>query len=126
MNSDEKLCIDGVFTPKQLEIWERFGVSYPQEGKLYTFRKIIKHTNGKTGVVLNEIINPDVPLDLEGKPGFSCEPNFSIKRFVNLDQTEISEEEIMEATRNKKKELVKIPLKSKENEKILHNFCTKF
>jgi len=114
--TDSVLCCNDIFLPEFIELYEKFGVVTPKEGKLYTFRKIIKTLNG-TGVLLNELLNPDVPIIHPiGKTTGMAEPSFSIKRFVNLDQSEITEEEVREAIRQNKQEKVLVKPIKKEND----------
>lgn len=113
--TDSVICINDIF-PEEYEIlYKQFNVITPKEGKLYTFRKIIKTLNG-TGVLLNELLNPDVPIIHPiGKATGMAEPSWSIKRFVNLDQSEITEEEIREAIRQNKQERILVKPLKKEN-----------
>lgn len=116
--TDSVLCCDDKFPPEFIELYKKYGVVTPKEGKLYTFRKIIKTLNG-TGVLLNELLNPDVPIiHPMGKTTGTAEPSWSIKRFVNLDQSEITEKEVREAIRQNKQERVLVkPIKKDNNEK---------
>lgn len=115
--SDQILCIDDKFPSEFVELYKKYGVVTPKEGKLYSIRKIIKTLKG-TGILLNELINPEVPIIHPiGKTTGVAEPSWNLKRFVNLDQSEITEEQALELKRNSKKELVKI--KIKEHEKTL-------
>ena len=40
--TDSVLCCNDKFPPEFTELYEKYGVVTPKEGKLYTFRKIIK------------------------------------------------------------------------------------
>ena len=114
--TDSVLCCNDKFPPEFTELYEKYGVVTPKEGKLYTFRKIIKTLNG-TGVLLNELLNPDCPIihPMGGTKG-TAEPSWSIKRFVNLDQSEITEKEIREAIRQNKQQKVLVkPLDKNKN-----------
>ena len=69
-------------------------------------------------MLLNELLNPDVPIIHPiGKAEGMAEPSWNLKRFVNLDQSEISEEEVREFKRQDKLEKVLIKIKPKNNEK---------
>lgn len=104
MNSDQIICIDDKFPQEFIELYEKFNVVTPKEGKLYTIRKVIKTLNG-VGVLLNELLNPDVPIiHPMGRTKGTAEPSWNIHRFCNLDQTAISEEESKELMRNQKRE----------------------
>lgn len=90
----EVICIDGNFNSEQLTEWAKYGIVYPEQDKLYNIREVVKHTTGETGVRLEEIKNPPYPLEhpILGKTMF--EPTFNIKRFRNLDMSELRKEEL--------------------------------
>ena len=92
--NNEILCVDGKFTPEQLEIWKKYGVVHPIEGKLYSIRDTIRHSNGAgMGILLNEIVNPPVPV-FTGVISVEIEPTFKISRFRTLAGQPILEEKI--------------------------------
>jgi len=104
----ETICIDGSFTADTLEFYKKYGVSVPQQDKIYNFRDVINHASktagGETiGVLLEEIINPNVPIYTPILGETWREPTFSIKRFAKLDGSEITKEEIKELSLQKVK-----------------------
>lgn len=90
----EIICINSEFTSEQLEIWSKFGVVHPEKDKLYTIRDIIVHSGGEgTGVLLEEIVNPPVPVN-NGIINIMRETTFSISRFRDLQGFPLKKEEI--------------------------------
>ena len=90
----EIICIDSNFTPDQLMFWKEHGVITPEQDKIYNVRSIITHIdNAGTGVLLEEIINPNVPV----KTSFGVierEPSFRATRFKTLQGLPLRKEEI--------------------------------
>jgi hypothetical protein len=73
------VCINDVFS----SIVVKLIPNRPKQGKIYTIRQLVNHeTNGKTGILLEEITNE--PLLLPSIDGM-FEPSFDINRFVPLD-----------------------------------------
>lgn len=96
---EEIICIDGSFPSEWRALYLKYGVTTPEEGKMYTFREIIKNSTGSIGVLLNEIHNPKVP-DLHPILGNTMrEPDWNIKRFSHLNGTELTREEVIEMER---------------------------
>jgi len=89
------ICIDGKFSSEQLEFYSRHGVVFPEQESFYTIRDVIINSNGKTGILLEEIVNPKVPIEhpLLGQV-VMMEINWDVKRFRNLDQSELNISEI--------------------------------
>jgi len=86
----EIICINDNFSEEWLKWALEHNVKHPIENKIYSIREITKHSNGKTGLLLNEINNPKVP-QMGGV--FELEPSFDINRFRNLDKTKIKDAE---------------------------------
>ncbi len=78
------ICIDDIFKPEVLAFYKNFGVTTPIKDKMYTIREIKKHTTGDTGVLLNEIKNPDVPVKHPVMGEVWFEPTFNSNRFATL------------------------------------------
>ena len=96
MKSEDKIFVDDVFPNEYIKAFNKYGVKRPVLNQLYTFRAIIRTTQG-IGVLLNEIVNEPTPIihpfgQIEGK----AEVSWNIKRFRNLDRSVITEEEIRE------------------------------
>jgi hypothetical protein len=92
----EVICINGTFSADFLLYYSKYGVKTPKEGKLYAIRDIIKHTNGQTGIRLEQIVNPKIPDNHAILGKIETEPTFNIKRFAKLNGDEITKEEITE------------------------------
>ena len=102
---NDVICIDGGFSSKQLQFWALHGVKYPEQEKMYSIREVVKHTNGETGILLEEIVNPLVPVKHLILGVINREPTFNLKRFRTLDGKQISKEMLQEffrITQNKK------------------------
>lgn len=92
MTRDEIICVDAEFTPEQLEIWKEYGVVHPELNKLYSIRDTIRHSNGVgVGILLNEIINPPVPV-FTGVIEVMRETTWRLSRFRTLAGHPILEE----------------------------------
>lgn len=117
--TDQILCCNDKFPPEFIELYKKYGVVTPTEGKLYTIRKIIKTLKG-IGILLNELHNPDVPIIHPfGRIKGTAEPSWGLFRFVNLDQSEITEEEALQLLRaNKQEKILVKPLKSDKYETL--------
>jgi len=92
----EVLCNNGVFSPQQMELFNRYGIQVPVENNIYNIRDVIK-PSGKagTGLLLEELVNPLIPLmhPILGKK-VPMEPNWKIERFSTLSEEPLSREDI--------------------------------
>lgn len=86
---EKVICINDQFSPDWLSWALENNIKHPIEGKVYTIRAIKKHSNGKKGVLLDEIHNPEV--DQMGG-FFKLEPTFDLSRFTTLLGEPIKEE----------------------------------
>jgi hypothetical protein len=78
------ICINNKFAPDVLQFYSKYGVKIPEQDKIYTLRDKRFHSNGKFGILLEEIINPKVPIESSLIPNGSIEPTFHAKRFTDL------------------------------------------
>ncbi len=99
----ELLCVNGKFTAEQLAFYEKHGVVTPKEEKIYNPRAVIKHSNGDIGILLEEIINPKVPIKHPILGVAEIEPTWAITRFRNLKGNTLSSEEERELLKLKSK-----------------------
>lgn len=85
----EIICVNDLFTTDTLEIYEKYGISTPVLDSMYNVRDVIINSNGMTGFLLEEIINPHIPIThpLIGK--MTMEPNFHVDRFRYLNGTNV-------------------------------------
>lgn len=90
------ICINSTFPSEWLDIYRKHGVIPPTKETLYTIRSARRHTTGRIGVLLEELVNPSVPMihPILGKQWM--EPTWAIERFRHLNNTPITEEEIRE------------------------------
>ncbi len=51
----EIICTDGKFSPEAIETYKKYGVSTPQQDKMYNIREVVKNTAGERGLLLEEI-----------------------------------------------------------------------
>lgn len=91
----EVICIDDKFDQRSVDLIPK----RPIKDKIYNIREIIKTSDGRIGVLLEEIINQ--PIEMQ--PGHYAEPRFNINRFSHLSGDFISKEEITEFLREEKK-----------------------
>lgn len=90
----EIICVDGSFPADKLEFYKLHRVSVPQQDKLYNIRAVINNSNGKKGILLEEIKNPPIPFKHPILGITHNEPNWNIERFRNLNLSEISKEQL--------------------------------
>lgn len=78
------ICVDGKFSKDALDVYAKYGIVTPVENSIYTVRDVIINSIGKTGILLEEIVNPKLPeVHSIGMVG-SMEPNWNIDRFRTL------------------------------------------
>lgn len=80
----EVVCIDGMFPAETLKFYSQYGVITPEEGSLYTIRDVIFNTGVGTGLLLEEIVNPHVPVKHPVLGWIDVEPNWHPRRFTTL------------------------------------------
>lgn len=88
------ICINGSFDNDTLAIYKKYGVTTPEQEKLYNIRGVYRHTTGKVGILLEEIMNPTVPFQHPVLGKKWMEPTWNIERFRHLDSTPILDEEL--------------------------------
>lgn len=84
----EVICIDGKFAPRSIELIP----NRPAEGHIGMIRDVQNLPDGRIGIWLDNIHNPEIELDF--RPGFLIEPTFNIERFRHLDGTQITLKEL--------------------------------
>ena len=80
----ELICINSKFSNDVLQFYAEHGIKIPTENKIYTIREKRFHSNGKFGILLEEIVNPFVPIESSLLPDAKIEPTFDAKRFTDL------------------------------------------
>lgn len=99
---EEIICVNGVFSPEQLEFWLKYKVIHPLQDGLYTIRELIyRNSEGNSGFLLNEINNPKIPIKHPILGVTMIEPYWDIKRFRRLDGTSFSKEDVKEMDKQK-------------------------
>lgn len=99
MEGKEIICIDGGFTSDQIAFWTYHKVVWPEEGKMYAIRSIISNSNGDTGFLLEELVNPKIPIQHPILGVTMIEPYWHIRRFSHLNGDLITQEEAKEMDR---------------------------
>lgn len=91
----EVICIDDEFPSQVLDFYKQFGVVTPVKDKIYHIREYRKNSvDNQTGILLEEIKNPKVPIKHPILGEQWIEPSFNIKRFASLLGDEIKEEKV--------------------------------
>ena len=90
----EVICTNDSFPAPVLAFYAEFGIQTPKRDKMYTVRQVKRHTTGDTGVLLNEIKNPDVPVKHPVMGEVWFEPTFNINRFATLMGQPVRQEEL--------------------------------
>lgn len=89
----DAICVDSKFDKQALAIYEKYGVTTPIEQSLYTTRGVFRHTTGRVGILLEELMNPQVPFEHPILGTKWMEPTWAIERFRHINGTPILEEE---------------------------------
>lgn len=84
------ICVDDNFSLEALEFWDKYKVTTPKKDKLYTIRDVIINSTGETGLLLNEIHNPKVPIKHPLFITANIEPNWHEKRFRTLSKQKLN------------------------------------
>jgi hypothetical protein len=90
----EIICIDDKFPSDALEFYRKFGVEIPKKSSIYTIRDKITHITGDVGLLLNEIVNPLVPINTSFGV-MNREVTWNIKRFTTLLGLELTKEMVL-------------------------------
>jgi len=90
------LCIDGNFSAEQRAFYDQHGIVTPLKDVMYSPRSISRNSNGDWEILLNEIINKEVPIKHKILGSALKEPAWKVSRFRNLDQSELTQEQIKE------------------------------
>lgn len=86
------ICINDSFSAEARQVYEKYGVVTPYIDNVYSVREVVITRVG-TGLLLNELVNPMIPIG-EGEDGFKAEPNWNINRFRNIDNSEITYDQL--------------------------------
>lgn len=90
------ICVDGHFSEEAKKIYEKHGVVWPKQDSLYTIKEVIRTTTGETGLLLEELVNPKIPILHPILGTVLYEPNWHIRRFRTLQGEEITSEMLRE------------------------------
>lgn len=90
----EIICINDNFPNDYLEFYKKFGVEIPKKNNIYTIRDKITHITGDIGLLLNEIINPLVPINTSFGV-MNREVTWNINRFTTLMGLELTKEIVL-------------------------------
>lgn len=90
------ICIDNTFKPEILQFYKDHNVTIPEKGVMYSVRELIQHSMADIGFKLNEIYNPEVPINHPILGIILVEPTWHIRRFTNLHGNTITKEQIEE------------------------------
>ena len=94
MKGKDCICVNAEFTSDQLIFWKEHGVITPELGKMYSIRDVIIHIdNAGTGILLEEIVNPNVPVSTSFGV-LQREVSWNLNRFRDLMGLPIKREEI--------------------------------
>jgi hypothetical protein len=96
INELDIICINDEFTNEQLAFWREHNIAHPVKDNFYTVRYAIKHSTGDIGFLLNEIINPKVPIKHPVLGTIMIEPTFNYNRFAKINGTTLTIEDARE------------------------------
>lgn len=88
------ICKNANFTAEQLAFYNEHGIVTPQKDNLYTIRSFTRNSNGDYEILLNEIINKEVPIKHKILGISYKEPAWKSTRFAKLNGDVITKEEI--------------------------------
>lgn len=89
------ICVNDLFSAEARQVYEKYGVVTPQEGVLYSIRRIVKTRNG-IGLLLNELVNPLMYIEGEGENAMYGEANWGLFRFRNIDNSEVTYDQLIQ------------------------------
>lgn len=92
----EAICINGSFPADYLQFYAQHGVKTPNKDSIYNFRSVSKNSQGKYEVLLEEIINPEIPIKHPILGISKKEPAWDLNRFRTLSGDEITQEMVKE------------------------------
>lgn len=98
----EVICIDGNFSAEQLDFYNAHGVVVPKKDSLYNIRNVIKNSSGGVGLLLEELVNPLIPIKHSILGISNMEPNWNINRFRKLSGEDVLYDEVVELLKNVK------------------------
>lgn len=90
------ICSDGKFNEQALTVYKKYGVVTPEQESFYNIREVFTHSNGKVGITLEEIKNPQIPFPHHILGQSWMEPTWDIKRFRHLNGDSITREELQQ------------------------------
>lgn len=90
------ICIDGNFSEEAKKRYRQYGVVWPEQDKMYSIREVIKTTTGETGLLLEELVNPKIPILHPILGSVEYEPNWHVRRFSTLQGDAITKETLSE------------------------------
>ncbi len=112
MKDDNLICVNDSFPNDYLEFYIKHNVKIPKEGKIYTCRDFSRNSEGNMEILLNELINPEVPIKHKVLNIAFKEPAWKSSRFTTLLGEVITEEMLLEMKKEANLERVeKIVLK---------------
>ena len=88
------ICINGEFSEDAKRTYREYNVVWPEQDKMYTIREVVRTTTGETGLLLEELVNPKMPIlhPVLGKVDY--EPNWHISRFATLQGDVLTKEKL--------------------------------
>ena len=92
----EAICVDGSFPIDYIQFYSKYGVKTPNQDSIYNFRSVTRNSEGNYEVLLEEIINPQIPIKHAVLGTAMKEPAWKISRFRTLSGDVITEEMIKE------------------------------
>jgi len=92
----ESICINDSFPADYLQFYAQHGVKTPNKDSIYNFRSVSRNSQGKYEVLLEEIINPEVPIKHPVLGVSNKEPAWDLNRFRTLSGNEITQEMVKE------------------------------
>lgn len=92
----ELICINADFPQEWLKIYKENNVKIPELSGIYTIRKLITHTTGKVGILLNEIVNKPIKINHPILKESYIEITWNLERFRTLMGHPPKKEEIQE------------------------------
>lgn len=88
------ICTDGNFSEEAKKRYREYGVVWPEQDKMYSIREVVKTTTGETGLLLEELVNPKMPILHPILGSIEYEPNWHIRRFSTLQGDAITKESL--------------------------------
>jgi hypothetical protein len=87
------ICVNDDYSLEHLMFFTKYGLKYPKKGEQVEFIRKVIYSFGAIGLIVSPYDKQYAPTNLHGVQS-QTELSFSIDRFRNLDNSEITKEQL--------------------------------